>query len=97
MPKLQVQYCFHWFTFYQLRVPGVRGVPGLLVLVAVGKDPEFEVDLATQLGELIAARETTPKLNPASTTESVSFDIVYNSVNAIFSCKNGSLNGEFTL
>ena len=42
------------------------------------KDPEYEVDLATHLLELIAVRETTLKLSPASTTESVSFDIVYN-------------------
>ena len=44
------------------------------------KDPEYEVDLAIQhkLAEVVAVRETTLKLNRASTAESVSFDIVYN-------------------
>ena len=63
--------------------PGPDGVPGLPALVAVERDPEYEADLVPtqhQLTEVMTARETTPRLKPASTTESVSFEIVCNSV-----------------
>ena len=61
-------------------VAGVHGIPGLPAQVNVQRDSEYEADLATHLTELVAARETALKLNPANPTQSVSFDASFNSV-----------------
>ena len=58
---------------------GVNGIPGLPALVSVQRDSEYVAALVTQQ-EVMTARETTLKLNPANLTQSVSFDTTYNSV-----------------
>ena len=62
---------------------GVNGILGLPALVSVQRDSEYEAALATQQ-EVMTARETTLKLNPANPTQSVSFDTTYNSVTLSF-------------
>ena len=62
---------------------GVNGILGLHALVNVQRDSEYEAALATQQ-EVMTARETTLKLNPANPTRSVSFDTTYNSVTLSF-------------